>query len=135
MLAPRSGDRALESPEKKCPYCAETIKAEAIRCKHCNISLLTGTIDGVPPPKNRKPIWPWFILAPLLLFGGMLVIGAMSGPPTEQDRARIAIDLCWKGVDDPLQSLDVRRLMRGTCKQMVGQYESKYGRSATLRRE
>ncbi|QJC78934.1 hypothetical protein [Pseudomonas umsongensis] len=125
----------MDAPDKNCPFCAEPIKAEAIRCKHCQVSLLTGTADGAPPPKSKKPIWPWIILTPLLILGTLMVVGAMSGPPDEKTKARSAIDLCWKGVDDELQSLSTRRFVRGTCQMMVEKYETKYGRSPTLRRE
>lgn len=30
---------AMEMADKKCPFCAETVKMEAIRCKHCQASL------------------------------------------------------------------------------------------------
>ncbi|MGB9429071.1 MAG: hypothetical protein WCC11_04220 [Gammaproteobacteria bacterium] len=42
---------------KKCPYCAETIKAEAIKCKHCgsNLSGEISQISSGQTPPNSPP--------------------------------------------------------------------------------
>ena len=122
----------MSAGEKKCPFCAEMIKVEAIRCRHCGSDLSRLTAGG---GKKGLPIWAWIILTPIVLLVLMMVIGALSGPPSENDKARAAIDLCWKDFDDPLASIQTKRFVRGACQMMVEKFETNYGRSVTLRRE
>jgi len=34
---------------KRCPYCAELIKKEAIKCKHCGSDLVENTSESISP--------------------------------------------------------------------------------------
>lgn len=74
------------------------------------------------------------IVAAVLFLGYGAIIG--NTPEGQQkSRARDAIDLCWKGVDDNLQSLSNRRFVRGACQKMVQDYEAEFGPSSTIRKE
>lgn len=46
-------NRLSTGAERKCPYCAELVKTEAIRCKHCSADL-----EPIPEPAVATPVKP-----------------------------------------------------------------------------
>jgi hypothetical protein len=50
--------RAHVEDTKQCPYCAETIKAEAVVCRFCGRDLATGQAPSVPHPATSAELQP-----------------------------------------------------------------------------
>lgn len=47
----------MSESTKKCPYCAEEIKIEAIKCKHCNELLNGNSKSKVVTIKDKQSNW------------------------------------------------------------------------------
>lgn len=122
----------MESPEKKCPFCAETIKSEAVRCKHCQADLSQAIV--LPPGYTDKPKGMGSFAKTMLLLLAVVVaflsFGAYKASTPEgkeKSRARAAIEVCRDRESTYRGSENARDLLSGTCEMMENDFRSKFG--------
>lgn len=63
-----------QGPMRDCPYCAESVKYQATKCKHCGSEIEP---MPVPEPKYNGTQIAWSRIA--ILIGGIVLLAIISG--------------------------------------------------------
>lgn len=121
----------MEHNEKFCPLCAETIKAEAVRCKHCHSDISGGTHAEAVKPEGMGFAQKAFIV---LVLGVVAVfaIGAFSTPSPEDqamDHARRAIEMYRDNESSYQGPTGALQIISGACRKLENDFATRFGRN------
>jgi hypothetical protein len=121
----------MEHDEKICPLCAETIKAEAVRCKHCHADISGKAHVEAVKPEGMGFAQKAFIV---LILGvvAIFAIGAFSTPSEEDlaiDHARRAIEMCRENEASYQGPAGARQIISGACRKLESDFATRFSRT------
>ena len=101
----------MKFDEKQCPYCAETIKSAAVKCKFCNANLLSNGIrSGIVQSSSRSNFVP--------VFSGIFAIALVilfATNPNKSQFVEMATQKISAKLDqsDEIQNPDAKKVVTG----------------------
>lgn len=116
--------------EKVCPHCAETIKEEAVRCKHCHADLSEAVQTPTLPETKPVGFLAKMIIVIVVLVVGFLGFGAIVGNSPEgqaKAHARRAIDLCRDNESSYRGPSGALAIISGACEKLETDFRTRFG--------
>lgn len=122
----------MELADKKCPFCAETIKAEAIRCRHCQADLSQSPASQATPQDKPKGmgVLAKILITVTVLFVAFIGFGFYVGSTPEgqaKSKARAAIDLCHDEERNYAGSAGAMSIISGACRKLENDFRIRFG--------
>lgn len=121
-------ENSMEANEKACPYCAETIKSGAIRCRHCQADLTVP--HAVTVQAKGIGFFGKFVLFLLLAGAAFLGFGFyLSNTPEgkEKARQRNAIEMCHRQEGTYTGPSGAKSIITGACQKLETDFRSRFG--------
>ncbi len=117
----------MDPGEKLCQFCAEPVKAEAVRCKHCQADL---SLSAEASAKKGMGVFSKILLGAAVLVVAFLGFGAFVVNTPEgkaKAKARNAIDYCHDQERSYTGGAAEKSIISGACRKLENDFRSQFG--------